>query len=357
MKLIGMTIDILNKIASLQCSWIRRFYDILFHEWKLIPLFLIIKSFGSSFKFHSNYFSREIQSIFFHLSIEKSFYTGKNILPESLKYHLAFISVSMVQYLWYNKNIQEDKNSIRLVRFFDKNINYVSQLFRPDGLIKTWYELKTEHKLHKNSYFQWLQPISAIPEGRKFMVKENHESKTNLIIHDHHVIKDSTVLTLDKLTSTGIYAISISKVQNKRSANFYFKNLFDGNDIDWATIYVLPRLGKYNTYKQSFQYKILNNVLFLSKNLHIFGIKSSTLCSFCNLCNDTPLHIFYECNRFKCLWSKLSKYLVLPTLTPQTAIFRFLDFTNSDSKFKKSKLLINHILLIFKLYIYRSSEK
>ena len=49
--------------------------------------------------------------------------------------------------------------------------------------------------------------------------------------------------------------------------------------------------------------------------------------------------------------------LVLPTLTPQTAIFRFLDFTNSDSKFKKSKLLINHILLIFKLYIYRSSEK
>ena len=248
-----------------------------------------------------------MQSIFFHLSIEKSFYTGKNILPESLKYHLAFISISMVQYLWYNKNIQEDKNSIRLVRFFDKNINYVSQLFRPDGSIKTWYELKTEHELHENSYFQWLQLISAIPEGRKFMIKENHESTTNLIIHDHHVIKDSRVLTLDKLTSTEIYAISISKVQNKRSANFYFKNLFDGNDIDWATIYMLPRLAKYNTYKQSFQYKILNNVLFLSKNLHIFGIKSSTLCSFCNLCNDTSLHIFYECNRFKCLWSKLSK--------------------------------------------------
>ena len=47
-------IDILNKIISLQCSWIRRLYDNSFHEWKLIPLFLIKNSFGCSLKFHSN---------------------------------------------------------------------------------------------------------------------------------------------------------------------------------------------------------------------------------------------------------------------------------------------------------------
>ena len=83
-------IDILNKIISLRCSRIGRFYDNLFHEWKLIRLFFIKKSFGSSFKFYSNLFSREIKLIFFHFSIRKSFYTGKKILPESLKYHLPF---------------------------------------------------------------------------------------------------------------------------------------------------------------------------------------------------------------------------------------------------------------------------
>ena len=112
---------------------------------------------------------------------------------------------------------------------------------------------------------------------------------------------------------------------------------------------------------QSFQYKLLNNVLFLNEKLHIFGIKSSPLCSFCNLCDKTPLHIFYECDSIKCLWSDLVHYfqnsLVLPILTPQTAIFGFLDSTNSDYNFKKNKLLINHILLIFKLYVYRSREK
>ena len=104
---------------------------------------------------------------------------------------------------------------------------------------------------------------------------------------------------------------------------------------------------------QSFQYKLLNNVLFLNEKLHIFGIKSSPLCSFCNLCDKTPLHIFYECDSIKCLWSDLVHYfqnsLVLPILTPQTAIFWFLGSTNSD--------LINHIVLIFKLYVYRSREK
>ena len=61
----------------------------------------------------------------------------------------------------------------------------------------------------------------------------------------------------------------------------------------------------YNTYMRSFQYKILNNVLFLNKKLYTFGIKPSPLCSFCNLYDETPLHIFYECNAVKCLWVDL----------------------------------------------------
>ena len=128
--------------------------------------------------------------------------------------------------------MQVDKNSIYLVQFSEKNINYVSQLFLPDGSIKKRHGHKTEHELHKNSYFQWLQLISAIPEGRKFIIKETYESTTNLIIHDHHVIKGSRILTLDKLSSTKIYAILISNVQNKPSSNFYFENLCNENDID-----------------------------------------------------------------------------------------------------------------------------
>ena len=39
----------------------------------------------------------------------------------------------------------------------------------------------TEHELHENSYFQWGQLISPIPEGWKFIIKETHKSTTNLL--------------------------------------------------------------------------------------------------------------------------------------------------------------------------------
>ena len=74
-------IDVFKKIISLQCSWIRRLHDNSFHEWKLIPLFLIKNSLGSSFKFHSNLFFKRNTFFFIHLSIKKSFCTGKSILP------------------------------------------------------------------------------------------------------------------------------------------------------------------------------------------------------------------------------------------------------------------------------------
>ena len=149
------------------------------------------------------YFSREIKLNFFPSCCKEIFLYWKNYLTRKPEIPSCILS----QYLWYNENIQVDKNSIYLVQFSEKNINSVSQLFRPECSIKRWHELKTECELYENSYFQWLQLISAIAEGWKFIIKETHESTTNLIIHDHHVIKGSTILTLDKLSSNKIYAI------------------------------------------------------------------------------------------------------------------------------------------------------
>ena len=124
---------------------------------------------------------------------------------------------------------------------------------------------------------------------------------------------------------------------------------------------MLPRFVTYNIYRWSIQYKISNNVLFLNKKLQSFGIKPSSLCSFCNFYDKTSFHIFYERDHVKCLWWDLVQYfqnsLTLPALTPQTAIFGILDSASDDSIFKNNKVFINHILLIFKLYLYKFREK
>ena len=78
------------------------------------------------------------------------------------------------------------------------------------------------------------------------------------------------MITSDKLTSTKIYSILISKVQNKPSSNIYFENLFNDVNMDWATIYKLDIM-------RSFQYKILKIVLYLNKKLHTFRIEPHNL--------------------------------------------------------------------------------
>ena len=180
-------------------------------------------------------------------------------------------SCNLSQYLWYSKSIQVDYASIFFLKFSEKNINYVSQLFSDNGPIKQWHEFNREHNLHESFYFQWLQLIDSIPQRWKIIIKGNYENATNLIIHDHHLVKGSRVTALDKLTSTEIYSILISRAQNKPSSNIYFENLYNDYNIDWTAIHMLPRLITYNTYMQSFQYKILNNVLFLKKTSYFWN--------------------------------------------------------------------------------------
>ena len=48
-------VDLRNKITSMQCSWVKRLFEDDFHDWKVIPLFLIGKLLGKNLgKFHNS---------------------------------------------------------------------------------------------------------------------------------------------------------------------------------------------------------------------------------------------------------------------------------------------------------------
>ena len=47
-------VDIMYKVESLQCSWIKRLCDDNSHNWKVIPLYIITQKLGKKLLFHSN---------------------------------------------------------------------------------------------------------------------------------------------------------------------------------------------------------------------------------------------------------------------------------------------------------------
>ena len=131
-------------------------------------------------------------------------------------------------------------------------------------------------------------------------------------------------------------------VVNKPSSNRYFEELFKVHNVNWEQIYCTPRRSTYNTYKHSFQYNILNNVLFLNKKLYLSGITNSPLCSLNQpmkqLSVDQLMKQLYfknatQSNRYKTSW------------------------INHEFTLDKNRFVKNHILLISKVFIYNSHEE
>ena len=75
----------------------------------------------------------------------------------------------------------------------------------------------------------------------------------------------------------------------------------------------------------------------------------SPLCSYCNEKEQIPLHLFHSCLKTKQLWNKLRQYFSqftnIPHSTPEIFILGIFDNSQHAE-------LINHLLLIFKCYIY-----
>lgn len=80
-------VDIFTKVASLQCSWIKRLFDNNFHEWKAIPFYLVCRNWWKYSKFHSNLeMSCSVWSKFPKF-YQELFLDGVNILLLQLHYH------------------------------------------------------------------------------------------------------------------------------------------------------------------------------------------------------------------------------------------------------------------------------
>ena len=139
---------------------------------------------------------------------------------------------------------------------------------------------------------------------------------------------------------------------NKPTCQDYHKKNFDDYVFNLKLIYRIPRIATFETKIRIFQYKVLNNVLYLNKKVFHSGVTSQFECSFSELYDETPHHVFYEgtyaqnvCNQLRLY---LSEKVTLLTWNPQSAIFGFTDVLDLNY------LLVNHLLLIFKYNIYNS---
>ena len=90
-------------------------------------------------------------------------------------------------------------------------------------MIISWIDLKDRYELTSYMFFQWAQLKHAIPPRWKKIIFDYKNINENKLCQNHHVIKEATILPLDKLSSKETYLILISNIANKRTSNIFLK--------------------------------------------------------------------------------------------------------------------------------------
>ena len=126
--------------------------------------------------------------------------------------------------------------------------------------------------------------------------------------------------------------------------------LLQESNIEWSLVYTLPRKVTIDTSARSFQYKILNNILYLNNRLYKMTITENSLCSLCGNDSETILHFFCHCSITQNLWTQIQNWLTnildIPELTSKIVILGKCPCQGATD------ILINHIILMFKKFLY-----
>ena len=186
--------------------------------------------------------------------------------------------------------------------------------------------------------------MNAIPFQWKKKIQDNPLGNCHLMTRVPVSIKcKGRKLGLKSVTSKLIYEELFSGIQTTSCTQKYFKNTFQSNELDWPRIYQLPRSTCVQSKTRIFQYKILNNILYLNTRLYRMELSTSSLCSLCSLSDETTTHLFSECNTSLALWKEIRNKV--------KGVLNLSDL-NFLTEVSGSMHLHNQILLSYKQLLY-----
>ena len=238
--------------------------------------------------------------------------------------------------LWNNSFITAVGKPVFHQASLSKNILNISDLLTESRSFLTWQMAKEKSELNDGHFIDWLGIINSIPRDWKSQIKLYFSNNTSQYeaVTQHYMIPDMSVKSAYN---------SLVKSLPPTSKNTLEK-ILDISNVDWPMVTTESSL-------RIFQYKILNNILFLNNRLFKFGHVQSPLCSLRKHENETTKHLFSQCFITRRLWDSIKSWLMgsitLPPLNPDSAI---LGHWRPENKFN---ILVNHLILLFKFFIYK----
>ena len=321
--------DIETHIKALRLSWIPRVLDKRVGPWKSYFLFHLQK-YGGNLLLKCNY---DVKDLNLRLT---NFYM--QLLTWWAEFRNTFSDSNYSSYIiWNNKDIRIGNKPVFYKTYYDCGIIYLNDLLLSLDNVRS-LEIFKSRGLNTN-FLTWSALRLSVP-------KDKLSSFPSIEFDPIKFKYSNTEFNTYSARCRQFYSLLISTRAKHPNG---FKTL--SADLELSNplqeVFSIPYTTARESYVWSFQYKILNKIMFTNTKLFKIGFIESDKCSFCKIYKEDLYHLFYDCSHarsfwdtFKIWWSDLSGKNFRLTLTDVIVGL----FDNNS--------LLNYLIILGKLTIW-----
>lgn len=258
----------------------------------------------------------------------------------------------MNQFVFYNKFTVVNHKMFYDKELFTAGLWYISDLYNTSGDIID-FDVWKLRGVPVSKYVIWRGIVSKIKSLQPSRTNSISNLKHSKIMHIYNCD-----IELETASSRDLYVI-IAELKKEKPTSFtkYATYINQLTEQETKSMFLISRICTRNIELQEFQYKVLHRYLPTNVLLYKMNKCDAKTCTFCNLYEESIIHLLYECLCVKDLWFHVQKVLsqcygrsIL--LTCMDVIFGY----NLGSLGKKSNM-INNVILHTKLYIWKCKFK
>ena len=174
------------------------------------------------------------------------------------------------QSLWNNKFVKVKSKGLYTMSLVRKGIKTINDLVDIEGSIKNWETISKEFNLNPIYVLEWYGVCSSIPNKWKRTVKGYLSNSSDSSVLTCNVLSgievDGKFVSAEKVSAKSVYQMLVKRKFSKPTSQNFFTEKFDiSNPNIWRSVYLLSARASIESEIRMFQYKTLNNVLYLNQ--------------------------------------------------------------------------------------------
>ena len=127
--------------------------------------------------------------------------------------------------------------------------------------------MSQELRLEPIEFLKWYGIIVSIPQSWRRAIRDSSSIEVDREVMSEHNIglfKEKQFFNLKSISSTLVCKAHIQSIAKYPTSEIYFSEKYGIGNEECEKIYLLPGLVTLDTKTRIFQYKILNNILYLN---------------------------------------------------------------------------------------------